>query len=204
MENRKRYIREVLDEDMNMKQRVVDLNRYRVMGIVDEVTPNIQIDQDEINKMRAAAATLSQVLEKKALLANQIRSDTDEEEGVNANIIDLAHTEEVLAAYNAVVTVYLNPRNTQETKSYISQILTSFEGKVSEIHASMQGIIAGMKQQRRPHVESMIYALSLFGLILDQLASSNFHVIYMSDLRVANELRQKDTGPAQQAADPGC
>ena len=64
MENRKRYIREVLGEDMNMKQRVVDLNRYRVMGIVDEVTPYVQIDQDEINKMRVAAATLSQVLEK--------------------------------------------------------------------------------------------------------------------------------------------
>ena len=66
MENRKRYIREVLDEDMNMKQRVVDLNRYKVMGIVDEVTPYVQIDQDEVNKMRVAAATLSQVLEKKA------------------------------------------------------------------------------------------------------------------------------------------
>ena len=39
MENRKRFIREVLDEDMNMKQRVVDLNRYRVMGMVEEVTP---------------------------------------------------------------------------------------------------------------------------------------------------------------------
>ena len=150
MENRKRYIREVLDEDMNMKQRVVDLNRYRVMGIVDEVTPYIQIDQDEINKMRAAAATLSQVLEKKALLANQIRSATDEEEGVNANIIDLAHTEEVLAAFNAVVTVYLNPRNTQETKSYISQVLTSFEGKVSENHRSMQDIIAKYEAAATP------------------------------------------------------
>ena len=144
MENRKRYIREVLDEDMNMKQRVVDLNRYRVMGIVDEVTPYVQIDQDEINKMRVAAATLSQVLEKKALLANQIRSGMDED-GVNANIIDLAHTEEVISAYNAVVTIYLNPRNTQETRSYISQILTSFEGKVSEIHDNMQDIIANMK-----------------------------------------------------------
>ena len=201
MENRKRYIREVLDEDMNMKQRVVDLNRYRVMGIVDEVTPYVQIDQDEINKMRVAAATLSQVLEKKALLANQIRSGMDED-GVNANIIDLAHTEEVISAYNAVVTIYLNPRNTQETRSYISQILTSFEGKVSEIHDNMQDIIANMKTLGRPHVASMIYAFSLFGLLRDQLANSNFHVIYMSDLRVANELRQKDTGPSQQAAAP--
>ena len=48
----------------------------------------------------------------------------------------------------------------------------------------------------------MIYAFSLFGLIRDQLTNSNFHVIYMSDLRVANELRQKDTGRAQQAVDP--
>ena len=202
MENRKRFIREVLDEDMNMKQRVVDLNRYRVMGMVEEVTPYVQIDQVEIEKMRAAAATLSQVLEKKALLANQIRDATDDGKSGNASVIDLAHTEEVLAAYNAVVTIYLNPRNTQETKSYISQILTSFEGKVSEIHDNMQGIIAELKQKRRPHVEPMIYAFSLFGLLLDQLSSNNFHVIYMSDLRVANELRQKDTGQVQPAAAP--
>ena len=98
MENRKRFIREVLDEDMNMKQRVVDLNRYRVMGMVEEVTPYVQIDQVEIEKMRSAAATLSQVLEKKALLANQIRDATDDGKSGNASVIDLAHTEEVLAA----------------------------------------------------------------------------------------------------------
>ena len=54
MDNRKRLIREVLDEDMNINQKVVEINRSRIMGIHDEVAPYVQIDQEEIEKMRQA------------------------------------------------------------------------------------------------------------------------------------------------------
>ena len=38
-----------------------------------------------------------------------------------------------MMAYNNVVSVYLHPRNTQETKTYIRRLLIAFEKMVSNI-----------------------------------------------------------------------
>ena len=119
--------------------------------------------------------------------------------------MDLAHAEELLAAYNSVVTIYLNPRNTQETKSYISRILTAFEGQVQALVNHTAAIIANMRARNRPHVDSMVYAQSLFTLISDQLNTGNFHIIYVSDLRAANNQNQRNqpvqpAGPIQPGA----
>ena len=74
-------------------------------------------------------------MERKARLSAQLRSGDfgGAAAAVNAHVVDLTHTEELLAADNNVVTVYLNPRHTPETKSYISKILVAFEGIVAEI-----------------------------------------------------------------------
>ena len=162
MDNRKRLIREVLDEDININQKVVGMNRSRVMGTHDEVAPYVQIDQEDIEKMRQGASALRLILEKKTTLAEQIQFVMNGRENINAQLMDLAHAEELLAAYNSVVTIYLNPRNTQETKSYISRILTAFEGQVQALVNHTAAIIANMRRMNRPHLASMLYAPSLF------------------------------------------
>ena len=62
MENRKK----LLDEDMNMKERVAEINRYRIIGILGEVAPYVQLDEEEINKIRLGAPALRQIIENKA------------------------------------------------------------------------------------------------------------------------------------------
>ena len=115
---------------MHINQKVVDINRSRVMGIHDEVAPYVQIDHGEIEKMRQGASARRLILENKTTLAEQVRFGMEGRANMNAQLMDLAHAEELLAAYNSVVAIYLNPRNTQETKSCTSRILTAFEGQV--------------------------------------------------------------------------
>ena len=61
------------------------------MGIHDEVAPYVQIDQEEIEKMRQGASALRLILEKKATLAEQIQFVMNGRENINAQLMDLAH-----------------------------------------------------------------------------------------------------------------
>ena len=132
METRRRLINEVLDSDKNINKRVSNIQRQKLLGVTEDVAPYIQINQEDINKMKLYASTLRQVLEKRYLLTNIFLSD-DSLPSLNKYIVELAQTEDVMVAYNNVVSVYLNPRNTQETKTRIRRLLIAFEEIVRSI-----------------------------------------------------------------------
>ena len=127
METRRRLINEVLDSDKNINKRVSNIQRQKLLGVTEDVAPYIQINQEDINKMKLYASTLRQVLEKRYLLTNNFLSDMVNLSHINKYIVELGQTEDVTLAYNNVVSVYLNPRNTQETKTYIRRLRIAFE-----------------------------------------------------------------------------
>ena len=132
MENRRRLIKEILDSDKNINIRVSNIQRQKLLGVTEDVAPYIQINQEDINKMKIYASTLRQVLEKRYLLTNNFLSDNSLP-SLNKYIVELAQTEDVILAYNNVVSIYLNPRNTQEAKTYIRRLLIAFEDIVKSI-----------------------------------------------------------------------
>ena len=113
METRRRLINEVLDSDKNINKRVSNIQRQKLLGVTEDVAPYIQINQEDINKMKIYASTLRQVLEKRYLLTNNFLSDITNLTQINKYIIETAQTEDVIAAYYNVVSIYLNTRNTQ-------------------------------------------------------------------------------------------
>ena len=76
------------------------MTRQRVLGTPEEATPFIQLDEEEQQKMNANSSLLRQVLERKALLSAQLRNGDFGAAGaaVNAHVVGLTHTEELLAA----------------------------------------------------------------------------------------------------------
>ena len=183
IENRRKLIREILDSDKNINARVSNIQRQKILGVVEEVNPYIQINQEDINKMKLYASTLRQVLEKRYLLTNNFLSD-DTLLNVNKYIVELGQTEDVIAAYNNVVSIYLNPRNTQETKSYIRRILIAFEEMVHNIAINVFEIIGHIKITRKQdHINLMIYALTLYKIILEQMDKGVFHIITNTDMK---------------------
>ena len=146
METRRRLINEVLDSDKNNNMRVSNIQRQKLMGVVEDVNPYTQINQEDINKMKIYASTLRQVLEKRYLLTNNFLSDNSLP-NLNKYIVELAQTEDVILAYNNVVSIYLNPRNTPETKTYIRRLLIAVEQMVSNIANNLLEIIDNIKKQ---------------------------------------------------------
>ena len=183
MENRRRLIKEILDSDKNINMRVSNIQRQKLMGVVEDVNPYVQINQEDINKMKIYASTLRQVLEKRYLLTNNFLSD-DSIPNVNKYIVELAQTEDVIQAYNNVVSVYLNPRNTQETKTYIRRLLIAFEEIVRSIGINIFEIIGRIKISRKQdHINLMLYALTLYKIIGEQMNTGIFHIITNTDMK---------------------
>ena len=92
IENRRKLIREILDSDKNINARVSNIQRQKLLGNVEEVNPYIQINQEDINKMKLYASTLRHVLEKRNLLTNNFLSD-DTLPNVNKYIVDVENFE---------------------------------------------------------------------------------------------------------------
>ena len=183
METRRRLIKEVLDSDKNINKRVSNIQRQKLLGVTEDVAPYIQINQEDINKMKIYASTLRQVLEKRYLLTNNFLSD-DSLPNVNKYIVELAQTEDVILAYNNVVSIYLNPRNTPETKSYIRRLLIAFEEIVKSIGINIFEIIGRIKISRKQdHINLMLYALTLYKIIGEQMNTGIFHIITNTDMK---------------------
>ena len=77
------------------------IQKQKLLGAVADANPYVQINQEEINKMKLYASTLRQVLEKMYLLNNFLSDDSIP--NVNKYIVELAQTEDVILAYNNVV-----------------------------------------------------------------------------------------------------
>ena len=195
MDNRKRLIREVLDEDMNINKRVADITRQKVMGIAEEVSPYVQLNQEEFDKMGVSTTALRQILEKKALLSHRIVNTGDVS---TKYFVEVSHVEDVVAAYNATVTLYLNPRNTQQTRATIGRTFGEVEPLIQQIHGNLGEIIRGLRTPRELRfVNIVIYGYALYEIIQNQYASGNFHVIRPSDIMAAFQQQQRAMAQSQ-------
>ncbi len=128
----KKLIREVADADRNINARVSKIQRKTVRSIPEESEPFYQIGQEEVDNMKVATTVLKQLLERKTLLAKQFVHQMADYADRKEPIMDIAQIEEVLTAYNNVVAIYMNPKNTQETR-YIQRIFATLDDMVSDL-----------------------------------------------------------------------
>ena len=71
MNIRNKLIREVLDSDMNINKRLSSIQKNNLAKYPEEPHPYLQINDDDIDKMKKNTALLRHILEKKRLIATQ-------------------------------------------------------------------------------------------------------------------------------------
>ena len=86
------------------------------------------------------------------------------------------------AIYNNIVGIFLNPRNTLETRNQIKRILMSFEDYVVAIINNISDIISYMKHNKKKDLPTVINAYSLYTIILSQLNKGVFYKITDADI----------------------
>ena len=116
-------------------------------------------------------------------------------------IIELSQTEDVLMAYNDVVRLYLNPRNTQETKRHISRIIVSLEDMISDIVQIINSIVKHLYDNKKlTHTYQLVYALTLYQIIQDQLSKGKFYIIHINDIKHDYDIKMKNKTQSKMAA----
>ena len=90
------------------------------------------------------------------------------------------------SVYNSTVSIYLNPRNTQETKTHIKRILISLEDYIWGIINGLSEIIGRLKASRSINLDSVMRAYTLYEIILTQFNKGIFYKI--SDETINHDL----------------
>ena len=90
-------------------------------------------------------------------------------------ILELGQTEAIRTAYNNSVSIYLNPRNTQETRAYIKRTLISLESYIMEIAIIINNILEYMKNNNMTNnINLLARAYALYSIILVQFNEGVF------------------------------
>ena len=174
-DNRKKLIREVLDYDKEVNQRVLNLEKQQVQKWgPEEVQPFIQVDEDAESQAKELVVQLRVILERKAA-------------GLEPTLVSAEATrevcaiEEVLITYNKLAGLFVEPRNTQQTKIVIKDATNAMDDVVKEI---LYGLSRLMPSGRR----KLLRAYNLYDTIKNQLQTGNIKPITEDDLN-ANVMR---------------
>ena len=106
-------IQEVLNYDLNMYARVVDLEKQRVASFQED-TPGeyLQLNQEAVQQVEQLIAQFKILLDKK-------KNEADAVAAGGRQIQKLNNTEELLNIYNQIATAYATPANSPYTKEAI-------------------------------------------------------------------------------------
>ncbi len=196
---RKKLIREVADADRNINARLSKIQRKTVRSIPEEVEPFYQIGQEEIDNMKVAITVLKQLLEKKTLLVKQFVHQMADYANSKDSIMDIAQIEEVLTAYNSVVAIYMNPKNTQETRSHIQRMFATLDDMVNDLAEGTLNIVSYVKMRSMPNAQLILKAYTLYDMIKEQFDKNNFYQISNDDIKHDLQLkRQQLRQPSRQ------
>ena len=108
--------------------------------------------------MKVAATVLKQLLEKKTLLAKQFVHHISEYTNNKESIMEIVQTKEILTAYNNFVAIYMNPKNTQETRSHIQRIFATVDDMVSDSAEGTANIVSYVKMRSLPNAQLTLKA----------------------------------------------
>ena len=96
--------------------------------------------------------------------------------------MEIARTEEILTAHNNVVAIYVNPKNTQETRSHIQRMFATLDDMVSDLAEGTANIVSYVKMRSMPNALMMLKAYTLYDMIKEQFDKNNFYQISNDDI----------------------
>ena len=97
--------------------------------------------------------------------------------------MDIAQMEEARTAYNNVVAIYMNPKNTQEARSHIQRMFATLDDMVSDLAEGTANIVSYVKMRSMPNAQLMLKAYTLYDMIKEQFDKNKFYQISNDDIK---------------------
>ena len=97
--------------------------------------------------------------------------------------MDIAQTEEIFTAHSNVVAIYMNPKNTQETRSHIQRMFATLDDMVSDLAEGTSNIVSYVKTRSMPNAQLILKAYTLYEMIKEQFDKNNFYQMSNDDIK---------------------
>ena len=133
---RMNQIREALDDDKKYYGQSFNIVK-RYVGMNQEEGPiaHMQLNQEDIKSLSEIVPAFLELLDRKIIdLQNVIRTNTATAPGAPGSYTtNVGQVEDVINAYNKIISVILNPANTPQTKEALMTSLMKCEAKIAQL-----------------------------------------------------------------------
>ena len=178
-------IREALDDDKKMYGQAFDIVKRYVATTKDEPVAYVQLNQDDIKSAGELIGTFQELLEKKlAEITTRIRTNSGEAPESDS---DIGLVQDVVNAYNKIISIAINPGNTQQTKQALMTEVMKSQATITRMEALLVHVLDRMAATNdetilRPGFGVFLKAYNVYNLINKQLAGQRLVIITSGDL----------------------
>ena len=124
-------IREALDADKIVQGQAFDIVKRYVSTQQEEPVEYQQLNEEDINTAGELVSAFQELLEKKlAEVSHRVRNNSGDAPSSNSEI---GLVEDVVNAYNKIISIVINPGNTQQTKEALHTTLMKSEATIKRL-----------------------------------------------------------------------
>ena len=182
---RMNQIREALDADKVVQGQAFDIVKRWVSTQQEEPVEYQQLNEEDINTAGELVSAFQELLEKKlAEVSHRIRNNSQE---APANDSEIALVEDVINAYNRLISVVINPGNTQQTKEALLTAVLKSEATIKRLEILLDHVLDRMAATNnvailKPGFGLFLKAYNVYNLMSRQLTTHSLVVITPGDL----------------------
>ena len=179
-------IREALDADKLAQGQAFDIVKRWVSTQQEEAAEYQQLNQEDIDSAGELVSEFQELLENKLNeLTHRIRTNSGEAPASDSWI---GLVEDVINAYNKIISIANNPVNTQQTKEALMTTVMKSEATIKRIEVLLVHILERMTRSYNPAIQkpgfgAFLKAYNVYNLISKQLTSKQLVSITPGDLQ---------------------
>jgi 3-dehydroquinate dehydratase len=179
-------IREALDADKIVQGKSFDIVKRWVSTQQEEPVEYQQLNEEDINTAGELVSAFQELLEKKlAEVSHRIRNNSGEPPASDSEI---GLVEDVVNAYNRIISIVINPGNTQQTKEALHTTLMKSEATIKRLEILLEHVLNRMADTYsvailKPGFGVFLKAYNVYNLMSKQLTSHSLVVITAGDLK---------------------
>jgi hypothetical protein len=179
-------IREALDADKIVQGQAFDIVKRWVSTQQEEPVEYQQLNEEDINTAGELVSAFQELLEKKlAEVSHRVRNNTGDPPASDSEI---GLVEDVVNAYNRIISIVINPGNTQQTKEALRTTLMKSEATIKRLEVLLEHILDRLWGSAnaailKPGFGVFLKAYNVYDLISKQLTSQSFLIITAEDLQ---------------------
>ena len=179
-------IREALDDDKRVYGQAFDIVKRYVAATPDERSGEyVQLNHEDIKTTGELLGTFKELLEKKlAEVSTRIRTHSGEAPESDSEI---GLVEDVINAYNKIISIAINPTNTPQTKQALMTEVMKSQATITRLEALLVHVLdrmVGTNNEKilKPGFGVFLKAYNVYNLINKQLSTQRLVFITSGDL----------------------